>query len=258
VRGADELVGVVPRLPGQGNHLLKFGAHLAIPPADNSGLMRASDARSTTRLQDPGQRVGATVGESRALPSGPVHAQLLDLLVAQDRDAQLLTRLQRLERFEDLDHVLVAGDRHSLDGEQDVASDHELLTFDDPDPISATQTELTGGRVLDDLLDEESADLRHAQRLRPGARDQYEVDAVPATMLLHEQLVHGVGGDDEAEPFAATGLADVVTDDSDQLAGASEHGPAGIAGIDHGVGLEELGQRKVPRNAVGLPARADD
>src|SRR5206468_12862440 len=38
----------------------------------------------------------------------------------------------------------------------------------------------------------------------------------------------------------------------------AEHRPAGVAGIDHRVGLEELRQREVLGDRIGGPARADD
>jgi ABC-type amino acid transport substrate-binding protein len=56
--------------------------------------------------------------------------------------------------------------------------DDEPLALHDPDPVPATQPHLTADRLLDHLLDEESASLRHVERLGHRARHQQEVQPV--------------------------------------------------------------------------------
>src|SRR5262249_59088672 len=129
--------------------------------------------------------------------------------------------------------------------EQDVAADDEALTVHDPDPASAAKPELAGDRVLDHLLHEETSGLRHAERLGHSAGHQQEIDPVPASVAFHDELSAGLPGDGEADPFTAAGPGDVVTDDADQLPPRGEDRAAGIASVDGGRGLEELGEREV-------------
>ena len=51
---------------------------------------------------------GLIPGAPTTSATGPLRAELLDFLVAEDRDAQVLARLDGLERLEDLEHVLAA------------------------------------------------------------------------------------------------------------------------------------------------------
>src|SRR5262249_22729394 len=154
----------------------------------------------------------------------PLHRELDGLFVAQDRGAQLVAGLDGLEHLEDLDHVGVGGDRHALDGQQDVAADDDLLPLDDPDAITAAHSHASGDRILHDMLDKEAALLRHLERLGHGAGDQHEIDPIPSPLAVDQEVLHRIRRHDEAESFAAARLRDVVADDPDHLAGSSEHG----------------------------------
>src|SRR5215470_8692700 len=76
------------------------------------------------------------------------------------------------------------------------------------------------------------------------------VNMVPS-MPLQNELLGGVDGDHEAEPFAPPGLRDVVADDADHLARHVEHGAARVARVDGGGRLEELGEGHVLVHGVG-------
>src|SRR5262249_47698419 len=158
--------------------------------------------------------------------AGPLHRELHDLVAAEDGDPQGLSRLEGLELLENLGAVVSAGQGDPLAREQDLAPDEHLLAFHNPDSASSLEPEPVAYRILDHLLDEESARLRHVQCPGHCPRHQHGIEPVKPAVSVYQQAPHGVRGDDEAESFAPARLRDVVADDPDQLARPAEHGPA--------------------------------
>src|SRR5262245_5625157 len=134
--------------------------------------------------------------------AGPLHRELHDLVAAEDGDAQVLARLEALELLENLGAVGAVGQGDPLDREQDIAPDDDLLAFHDADAVSSLEPEPVAHRILDHLLDEESARLRHVQCPGHCPRHQHGIEPVKPAVSVYQQAPHGVRGDDEAESFA--------------------------------------------------------
>jgi len=86
-------------------------------------------------------------------------------------------------RLEDLGAVGSAGHGDPLNREQDIPSDDDLLALDDADAVSSLDPETGGHRIIDHLLHEEPARLRHVEG--PSDRPRHPPCAIESLTPCH-------------------------------------------------------------------------